>query len=574
MNPSTVGTVQYDAIIDTSKLKSGAAEAEAVVGGMGDKADRAADRFKSAGTKMSVGVTAPLALLGGYAVNEFTKLGEAVNAANVTFGAGSSKLTEFAETAATSVGLSKSAFLQASVPIGASLQNVGYSADEAASASVELTKRAADMASVFNVDVDEALAAIQSGLRGEADPLEKFGVGLSDVAVKAFALKNGIGAVDTELTAGEKAQARYGLLMEQSSKVAGDFANTSDGLANSQRISAAQAADTAAKFGESLAPAMEKVQSIIIKVLDAFNSLSPAQQTAVVAVAAVAAAIGPLVLVVGHLITAIKGIGTALTFLSAHPAILIIIAVVAVIAGLAFLVIKNWDTLKAWFASFWEFLQTAGSAALEAVKGFFQSSLDVIKNVWSSITGFFQGVWNGIVSIFSAVVGFYASVFRGAYNAVTGVFSGLFGFFQGVWNNIVGLFSGVGTTVGNAIGSTFKGVVNGVIGGAVRIINGFINTINGAVGAINKLPGVNISKIGTLGVPMLANGGIVTSPTLAMIGEGRESEAVIPLSKLDTMINGDGKGKGNVTYNIVMNGVNDPADFTRKLKLATQGRLN
>src|SRR5690606_16407787 len=51
---------------------------------------------------------------------------------------------------------------------------------------------------------------------------------------------------------------------------------------------------------------------------------------------------------------AIKGVGMALTFLAAHPAILIFIAIAAVIAGLAFLIIKNWDTLKGWFDTLWQ----------------------------------------------------------------------------------------------------------------------------------------------------------------------------------------------------------------------------
>ncbi len=60
------------------------------------------------------------------------------------------------------------------VPIGALLQNMGMGLDATADNTTKLTQRAADMASVFNVDVSEALGAIQAGLRGEADPLERF----------------------------------------------------------------------------------------------------------------------------------------------------------------------------------------------------------------------------------------------------------------------------------------------------------------------------------------------------------------------------------------------------------------
>jgi hypothetical protein len=60
---------------------------------------------------------------------------------------------------------------------------------------------------------------------------------------------------------------------------------------------------------------------------------------------------------------------------------------------------------------------------------------------------------------------------------------------------------------------------------------------------------------------MLANGGIVTGPTLAMIGEGGESEAVIPLSRLDQMTGGGGS---KVTINVNGGDPNAVVDALRK----------
>ena len=80
----------------------------------------------------------------------------------------------FGETSRTAVGLSQSAFNDLAVPLGALLSNVGLSADATAEQTINLTKRAADLASLFNTDVSTALEAINSGLKGEADPLEQF----------------------------------------------------------------------------------------------------------------------------------------------------------------------------------------------------------------------------------------------------------------------------------------------------------------------------------------------------------------------------------------------------------------
>src|SRR5690606_30448051 len=125
---------------------------------------------------------------------------------------------------------------------------------------------------------------------------------------------------------------------------------------------------------------------------------------------------------------------------------------------------------------------------------------------------------------------------------------------------IVSIFTNVGTAVGDAIGGTFKNIINTILKGAIGIINGFIDAINFAVDIINNIPGVSIGKLGRLDVPQLATGGVVTSATLAVIGEGSEPEAVIPLSRLDQMLSGDGSGGKNVTVN-QYNTVNDNIDM-------------
>lgn len=146
------------------------------------------------------------------------------------------------------------------------------------------------------------------------------------------------------------------------------------------------------------------------------------------------------------------------------------------------------------------------------------------------IRGFFIGLWTRIVAIFSGVGEFFKSVFQNAWNAITSIFGNIGNFFRGVWNTITGIFTRIGTTIGNAVGGAFRGVVNGVLAMAERVINGPINAINAAIGAINKLPGVNIGKISRVSLPRMATGGMVNATTTAIIGEaGRE--VVLPLDK-------------------------------------------
>lgn len=104
--------------------------------------------------------------------------------------------------------------------------------------------------------------------------------------------------------------------------------------------------------------------------------------------------------------------------------------------------------------------------------------------------------------------------------------------FGDLWNKLSSIFGTFAAKFGKAIGNAIAGAINGVIGFIEGVLNGPINAVNGLIGALNAIPGVNIGKLQTikLGRVALAEGGVVNSPTTALIGEaGRE--AVIPLEQ-------------------------------------------
>lgn len=205
----------------------------------------------------------------------FVKLGESANAVNVIFGEGASTIFEFSEGVAQSAGLAKSEFQQMSTVLGAALQNAGFEADVAAEKTVTLTQRAADMASVFNTDVSEALGAIQAALRGESDPIERFGVGLSAARVDAEAAALGFKKVAGEFDSTAKTAARLSLIMAQTDAVANDFANTSDSLANAQRINAAEMENVRAEIGEELLPVFEALVEATPTLVEGLRDMVP-----------------------------------------------------------------------------------------------------------------------------------------------------------------------------------------------------------------------------------------------------------------------------------------------------------
>lgn len=223
-------------------------------------------------------------------VNAAKDLGESTNAVSKIFDDSTGKIVEWGKSNANAFGLSQRAFQQAATPLGAMLKNTGMSMDEVANNTIKLTERAADMASVFNTEVPDALFAIQAALRGETEPIRRYGVSLSEASIAAEALAMSGKASAKELSAQEKAAARLKLIFDQTKDSAGDFAATSGDLANAQRISTAQIEDAKAKIGTAYLPIMAKAAVITGALADTFGGLPQQVQLVIAVIVAVGAA--------------------------------------------------------------------------------------------------------------------------------------------------------------------------------------------------------------------------------------------------------------------------------------------
>ena len=206
------------------------------------------------------------------AIDAASDLSEGINAVNVSFGDAAEGVLKLGENAARGLGLSKTELFGISVQFSAFAKTIAGEGGDVVKVVDDISNRGADFASVFNLDVSDALAKFQSGLAGSSEPLRAYGIDISAVTVEAYALANGIGDGSGKLTEQEKILARYGAIMEQTEGVTGDFANTSDGLANQQRILAATIEDTRAEIGEKFMPIMQDIQVFILeKVIPAFT---------------------------------------------------------------------------------------------------------------------------------------------------------------------------------------------------------------------------------------------------------------------------------------------------------------
>lgn len=187
-------------------------------------------------------------------VTEASDLNEAVNVVNLTFRDAAGGMDTFFAGTERNLGLTESAARQAAANIGGLLNNMGFTRQASAETSKAVLTLGADLGSAFNKDPAQAVEAIGSALRGESEPIRAFNVTINDTVVKAKALELGLYSGKGAIDANAKAQATLALIMQQTADVHGDFANTSDQLANKQRISAALFGQLKQVIGEQLLP--------------------------------------------------------------------------------------------------------------------------------------------------------------------------------------------------------------------------------------------------------------------------------------------------------------------------------
>jgi hypothetical protein len=274
----------------------------------------AAKKAQVAGLALSVGVTAPLAAMAAKAVKSASDLNESFTKTEQVFGKASASVVAFSEASGNAMGLSKQAALDYASSFGLILEAGGKTEEQSARMSLVLSKLSADLASFYNVDVSEAALKIKSGLVGEAEPLRAFGVLLSETAVKARALAMGFTLQAGQLSEAAKVQARYAIILDQTKKAQGDFARTSDGLANSSRIVKANLADLSAELGTVLLPYAQGAVKWISSLVEKFKALSPAQKTLAVSMLAIAAVTGPVLVAlgaIGNMVSAYAAMTTA-----------------------------------------------------------------------------------------------------------------------------------------------------------------------------------------------------------------------------------------------------------------------
>src|SRR5262245_47866570 len=349
---------------------------------------------------------------------------------------------DLATQASTANGLASSEYAQMAATLGAQLKNMGAASDDLVGQTDSLIDLGSDLSAQFGGSTADAVAALSSLLRGERDPIERYGVSIKQASLDAWEAAHGLEGLTGQAKTNADAQATLAILTQQTADAQGAFARESDTAAHAQQVANASWQDAQAALGQALLPALVFVSDA----LTAFSGFVKDNKEVVLALVVVIGTVSAAILALNVAMKVAKAVQTALTAaqwllntaMSANPIGLVVIAIMALVAAFVIAYNKS-ETFR------------------RIVDAVFKAVMDVVK----------QAV-DFIVRLFSTLAGVLAGPFETFKSVVTGVFSVLGGIIKGF--------------------SDFVGGIFGAIKSAINTIKSGIAAVKRAIDALPDLP--------------------------------------------------------------------------------------
>lgn len=517
MGASTVGSQ-----VSLEFLLTAVDKASGVIDGVGGAVDKGKSKwapYKAAATAAATAVTAKLIQMGGTALEQLKEI-ETLNAQTVAAikstdgaaGVTAEGVRAYSEELESTTATSAEA-IQKNANLLLTFTNVKNAAGEGND--------------VFNqsiatfTDMQRAVPSASMTMLGKAlnDPIKGISalskVGVNFTAQQQAQIKELVGANDT-------LGAQKIILGELNKEFGGSGAAYAGTLAGQQETLQNETDQLARSMTEVLLPAMKFVVGQLSGLAHWMNENQGVAQVLIYGIGGLAAVYSVLSIAstVASGVTALKTGATAASIPATVGAtaantglaasiwattwpILAVIAAIALLAAGVWLIIDNWDVIGPWLAGLWDGIAKTAVGA------------------WDGITKWWGGVWGGIMKVAG-----------GVWDGIKKIWEwSPLGFIITNWKPILGFFAGIGDGISNSFKWSLRTVAvlwNATVGSLSWTIPGWIPFIGGQTWSVPKMA-----------VPALAAGGIVTGPTLALIGEAGD-EAVVPL----------GRGGGMVTVPI------------------------
>lgn len=253
------------------------------------------ENLSKLGNKLTLGLTVPLAAGAAAALNYASDLEETLSKVDVVFGGNADSIKNWASTAVEQMGLAEETAMSAAATYGNMAAGMGLTANQGAEMAKSLTQLSADLASFNNTSQETAQIALNSIFTGETETLKQYGIVMTQTNLEQFAMQQGLEKNIKQMSQAEKVQLRYNYVLANTTNAQGDFARTSDSVANQTRMAKEQLKQAAAALGQNLVPAAASALKVINNILSGFQKLNPAQQKMILGIAGIAAAAGPVI---------------------------------------------------------------------------------------------------------------------------------------------------------------------------------------------------------------------------------------------------------------------------------------
>ena len=306
-------TVKVTLVAVAQPYTKGMNDAAGATRKLGGEVDRTGDKAKGFGTKVNgakvalAGLAAAGAAVAGTALVSFLTdavaaagdLEQSVGGVDAVFKDSADQIHDFGRNSAEAVGLSRNEFNKLVTVSGALLKNKGL--EDFTERSLDLVTVGADLAATFGGPTKDAVDALNAAMRGEADPIERYGISINQTAVNAELAARGLADLEGEAKAAAETQARLDLIMRQSADATGAFAREADTLQGQQQRLSAEWEDAKASLGEAFLPALTDAVAMIregvdagLAIVAAFEKIPTPVLTAAAALGAVHVLGGPL----------------------------------------------------------------------------------------------------------------------------------------------------------------------------------------------------------------------------------------------------------------------------------------
>lgn len=379
-----------------------------------DKTARGIEQVGKTAEKLAVPLsiaTGGVVALGKQALDAASDLQQSTGAVESVFKEQADQIKALADAAAESVGLSKNQYNELATVMGAQLKNLGTEQDQIVGKTTDLITLGADLAATFGGTTADAVSALSSLMRGERDPIERYGVSIKAADIEARLAAEGLDELEGEAKTAAETQALMAILMEQTADATGQFKREIDSVAGAQQVATAEWENARAELGEQLLPIAADVAEKLAEMAQWAGENPELFRE-------IATTVGIATGVIYGVITAVKlwtAAQTALNFaLNANP-----IGVVITAIGLVSLAVYEAYQHFEWFRDFvdgmaqevakdiaymvdwlWEFGQAPDKVAylfnsafnlvidkIQDVIGWIQNALDWVSSLWDSSDG-------------------------------------------------------------------------------------------------------------------------------------------------------------------------------------------